>query len=38
MNIYVAVDDVDAAAKQAVELGGTIAGEPLDVPDVGRMC
>jgi hypothetical protein len=38
MNIYVAADDVDARAKQAVELGGTIAGEPSDVPNVGRMC
>jgi uncharacterized protein len=36
-NIYVAVDDVDAAARKAVELGGTIVGEPMDVPNVGRM-
>ena len=36
-NIYVAVDDVDAAAKRTVELGGKIVGEPMDVENVGRM-
>ena len=36
-NIYVAVDDVDAAARRAFELGGTILGPPMDVPNVGRM-
>jgi len=34
---YVAVDDVDANAKKAVELGGTLIREPMDVPNVGRM-
>jgi hypothetical protein len=33
---YVAVDDVDAAAKQAERLGGTIAVPPSDIPTVGR--
>ena len=36
-NIYVAVDDVDAVANRAVELGGTILGAPSDVENVGRM-
>lgn len=36
-NIYIAVDDTDAAAQRAVELGGTLVGEPCDVPNVGRM-
>ena len=34
---YVAVDDVDANAKLAVELGGTIVHGPLDIPNTGRM-
>jgi len=37
-NIYVAADDVDATASRATELGGTIVGEPCDIPKVGRMC
>ncbi len=36
--IYVAVDDVDENARQAVELGGTIHKGPMDIPNVGRMC
>lgn len=36
-NIYVAVDDVDAAASRAVELGGSVVGAPMDVENVGRM-
>ena len=35
---YVAVDDVDANAKKAVELGGTVLRGPMDIPNVGRMC
>ena len=35
---YVNVDDVDAAAKKAVELGGTVYKEPTDIPGVGRFC
>jgi predicted enzyme related to lactoylglutathione lyase len=34
---YVAVDDVDATAKQAVALGGKVVAEPMDIPGVGRM-
>lgn len=34
---YVAVDDVDANAKKAVELGGTLIREPMDIPHVGRI-
>jgi hypothetical protein len=34
---YVAVDDVDANAKLAVELGGKITRGPMDIPNVGRM-
>lgn len=33
---YIAVDDVDANARQAVELGGTIIREPMDIPNTGR--
>ena len=35
---YVAVDDVDANAKLATELGATIIRGPMDVPNVGRIC
>ena len=33
---YVAVDDVDAAARRAEELGGTIRVPPMDIPHTGR--
>ncbi|HEX8142711.1 MAG TPA: VOC family protein [Pyrinomonadaceae bacterium] len=35
---YVAVDDVDAKAKQAEELGGKVCVPPTDIPNVGRFC
>lgn len=35
---YVAVDDVDAKAKQTVALGGKICVPPTDIPNVGRFC
>ena len=35
---YIAVDDVDAAANQIIELGGSIMVEPQDIPKTGRMC
>lgn len=35
---YVTVDDVEASAKQAVELGGKILLVPRDIPEVGRFC
>jgi predicted enzyme related to lactoylglutathione lyase len=38
INIYVAVADADETARRAFELGGTIVGPPMDVPNVGRMC
>lgn len=34
---YVAVENVDETAKRAVALGGTVAAEPMDVPNVGRI-
>ena len=34
---YVTVDDADAAASKAAELGGTVIAEPFDVLDAGRM-
>lgn len=33
---YVAVKDVDAAAKRVVELGGSICVPPTDIPQTGR--
>ena len=35
---YIAVEDIDNCAKQAVELGGKVLVPPHDVPDVGRIC
>ena len=35
---YVAVDDVDAKAKQAEELGGKVCVPPTDIPNTGRFC
>src|SRR3954469_1609249 len=34
---YVTVEDADAAAARAAELGGTGISEPCDVPEAGRM-
>jgi predicted enzyme related to lactoylglutathione lyase len=34
---YVAVDDPDATSAKAVELGGTVLVEAMDVPKVGRL-
>jgi uncharacterized protein len=34
---YVTVEDVDATASKAAELGGTLLAEPFDVMDAGRM-
>ena len=36
--VYVTVDDVDATAKKAEELGGKILVAPTDIPTVGRFC
>jgi predicted enzyme related to lactoylglutathione lyase len=36
--IYVAVDDVDASAAKAEELGGKVCVPPMDIPNVGRFC
>lgn len=35
---YVTVDDVDAVAEKAVELGGKVLVPPRDIPEVGRFC
>lgn len=35
--IYVAVDDVDAAAAKAETLGASTLRPPMDIPNVGRM-
>lgn len=35
---YVAVDDVDAAAKRVEELGGKVCVPPTEIPTVGRFC
>lgn len=34
--IYITVDDVDATARKAEELGGKILMPPTDIPNVGR--
>jgi uncharacterized protein len=34
---YITVDDVDATARRAGELGGTVLAEPFDVLEAGRM-
>lgn len=34
---YMAVDDPDATAARAAELGGSVLAEPMDVPNVGRV-
>ncbi len=34
---YIHVEDVDAAAVRAVELGGSCCHEPQEIPNVGRM-
>lgn len=36
-NTYVAVEDADAAAARATELGGTVVTGPMDVGDAGRL-
>ena len=36
--VYVTVDDVDATAKKAEELGGRVHIPPTDIPNVGRFC
>lgn len=36
-NCYVTVDDADAVAARAAELGGTVVAPPFDVLDAGRM-
>jgi uncharacterized protein len=34
---YVHTPDVDATLRKAKELGGSVPGEPMDIPTVGRM-
>lgn len=34
---HIAVDDVDEAVQRAESAGGSILGEPMDIPEVGRM-
>ncbi len=36
--VYVTVNDVDATARKAEELGGKILVSPTDIPNVGRFC
>jgi hypothetical protein len=36
--VYVTVDDMDATAKLAVEMGGKVLMPPQDIPQVGRFC
>jgi predicted enzyme related to lactoylglutathione lyase len=34
----VTVDDVDATARTALQLGGKVLMGPQDIPNVGRFC
>ena len=34
--VYVTVDNIDATAKKAKELGGKVLVPPTDIPNVGR--
>ena len=36
--IYVTVDDVDATAKLAEQMGAKTIVPPTDIPNVGRFC
>ena len=36
--VYVTVEDVDATARLAVEMGGKVCVPPRDIPGVGRFC
>ncbi len=36
--VYITVDDVDAVAKRAVELGGKLDRPAMDIPEIGRFC
>ncbi len=36
--VYVTVDDVDATAKLAEDMGGKVCVPPTDIPEVGRFC
>jgi len=36
--VYVTVNDVDATARKAKEVGGKILVPPTDIPTVGRFC
>ena len=35
-SIVIAVDDIDASAKQVKAAGGQVLGEPMEIPGVGR--
>jgi predicted enzyme related to lactoylglutathione lyase len=35
-SVYITVDDVDATARKAEELGGKVLMPPTDIPNVGR--
>ena len=35
-SVVIGVDDVAAAMKKVTEAGGTVHGEPMDIPGVGR--
>ena len=35
---YIAVEDINSCAEQAVELGGKVLVPPHEVPDVGLIC
>jgi len=34
--VYIGVNDVDASARKATQLGGKVLKEPADIPEVGR--
>jgi len=35
-SLVIAVDDLNASAKQITEAGGKLLGEPADIPGIGK--
>lgn len=35
-SVVISVDDIEVAMKRVADAGGTISGEPMDIPGIGR--